>query len=516
MSPLEAARLGDEIGHTDAWSWLLKGLVIGFVVTGLLLFAAAATIGTGGAALAVIIGGLMAGTASGGLSGMAYGATSDLNPKGPIITGSPNTFLGGNIKPAARAVEDKVECEDHSEKRIAQGSRNVFINNVPAARKSDMTECSGTIMQGQPDVFFGGPGETYLEIEPEVPTWVVTVLTVTAWAGAGIATGGAAFTVGIGAALGGLVGSVGLGYVGGKLGRAIGGQLGGEREAVVGEIVGSFLFGSRGGRIGGRAGAALEGRLPTATLARLPGSTPQKIAARQQVARRYYEGSRDYQNPDGTPNVARIESHMAGIDFTRPVSVRSYRSDRLFGQYQNKSNSTIPEVDRRGNFIAKHGTRPTDIGLGDRGRAPDGSYGPKSIQDYVLPARTKVLVSTASPMKDTFSVGSGKTGTDGVFYETVAQSSRGGGQQIGVGDKSKLRPVGDQREANPSLFNRDTPRNFEPGTTTTFRPPRNTPAQVPVRGDGTYTPTDIPGTGGTVGITGGAAVGGTENANRKP
>ena len=68
MSALEAARLGDQIGHTCAMKGLLAGLVIGFVVTGLVLLAVGATVATGGAA-AVVIGALIAGTAAGGVGG---------------------------------------------------------------------------------------------------------------------------------------------------------------------------------------------------------------------------------------------------------------------------------------------------------------------------------------------------------------------------------------------------------------------------------------------------------------
>ena len=62
MSALEAARLGDQIGHTNAMKGLLVGLAVGFVVTGVVLLAGAATIATGGLAAVVIGGALVAGT----------------------------------------------------------------------------------------------------------------------------------------------------------------------------------------------------------------------------------------------------------------------------------------------------------------------------------------------------------------------------------------------------------------------------------------------------------------------
>src|SRR5215475_12501019 len=117
MNALEAARLGDQIGHTSAMKGLLAGLVAGFVITGLVLLAAGATVATGGAA-AVVIGALIAGTAAGGLAGMKIGATFDSDPMGPITTGSPDTFLGTGVRPAARAIVDVVLCESHDVKPI--------------------------------------------------------------------------------------------------------------------------------------------------------------------------------------------------------------------------------------------------------------------------------------------------------------------------------------------------------------------------------------------------------------
>lgn len=268
MSALEAARLGDQIGHTSALKGLIAGLVVGFVVTGLFLLAVGATVATGGAA-AVVIGALIAGTAGGGLAGMKIGATFDSDPKGPIITGSPNTFLGTFAKPAARATRDQVQCMDHALKFIAQGSTDVFINQLPAARRTDMTVCSGKIREGQPDVFFGGPTGTYMELESEVPGWLVTTLTWAAWIGVGIATGGAILTVGFGAAMIGLGGSMLGGWGGGWLGGHIGKALGGARGEAIGEAIGGFA----GSILGGAGAGKLANRF-----VEVP-RTPQELAA---------------------------------------------------------------------------------------------------------------------------------------------------------------------------------------------------------------------------------------------
>ncbi|EYF05455.1 polymorphic toxin type 46 domain-containing protein [Chondromyces apiculatus] len=478
MSALEAARLGDEIGHTSAMKGLLVGLAVGFLVTGAILLAAGATVATGGAA-AVVIGGLIAGTAGGGLAGMKIGSMFESDPKGPISTGSPNTFLGTGMRKAARATIDKVACEDHDDKLIAQGSVDVFINQAPAARRTDKTECSGPIREGQPDVFFGGPTGTYLDMEPEVPGWLVTTLQVAMWVGAAIATGGAILTVGLGAALGGIAGGFAGGWVGGKLGGAIGGIFG-EKGRVIGETAGSFLGSMVGGAFGAKGGGALEARLPQATLARMPGATPAHIQARQNVAREYYTKSPDFAGR----SAADIDSHMSGIDFTRPVAVRTIDRPTVFGQYQHPGGP-------RGNYIAGQNTPADRLGIGPMGyNRGTSTAAPKVIQNYEVPAGTQVLVSRSSPKIDTWSTKS-PTGAP------VAQHSGGGGQQIMIGNSGSMRPVGGQVPASPGLL--------QPGRTTL---PGGSSGGLPVRGDGAFTPPSIPAGGVGTGFGGGLLDGG--------
>ncbi|MBK9263170.1 MAG: PAAR domain-containing protein [Polyangiaceae bacterium] len=272
VTPLEAARLGDEIGHTCALKGLLLGLALGAAIVAVGIVAAGATVATGGAA-AVLIGGAIATVAGTGLAGMKIGSIIDAGPSGPIMIGSPNTFLGDAAIPAARATLDTVACKDHAIKLIAEGSLTVFINQAPAARRTDKTVCSGPIREGQPDVFFGGPKGTYLPLESEVPGWLVTTLEWAAIIGSVIATGGAIFTVGIGAALGGFA----LGYIGGELGTKYGGDIGyaigGDKGRVVGEVIGEQIGSALGGKLGEWGGARIESSLPSSVLAKLPGST---------------------------------------------------------------------------------------------------------------------------------------------------------------------------------------------------------------------------------------------------
>lgn len=293
---LQAARFGDQIGHTSAMKGLIAGLVIGFLVTGAILLAAGATVATGGAA-AVVIGGLIAGTAGGGLAGMKIGKMFDGGPQGPITTGSPNTFLGAGARKAARATLDMVTC--HAPKMIAQGSVDVFINKAPAARNTDMTQCSGKIIEGQPDVFFGGETGTYMDIEGEVPGWLVRTLEIAALVGTVIATGGAILTVGIGAALGGLAAGMAGGWAGGKVGGFIGGKLFGEKGQVIGEVIGEFIGSNWAASKGSKIGERLEAKLPLELQAKLPGQTPRHFQARAENFIKNEIPKLSFKTPDG-------------------------------------------------------------------------------------------------------------------------------------------------------------------------------------------------------------------------
>ncbi len=335
MSALEAARIGDQIGHTCAMSGLLTGLVVGLIVAVVVVAAVAATIATAGAA-AVLIGGVIAGVAGAGLAGMNIGATIDSDPKGPISSGSPNTFLGTGMRAAARAIVDTVACMDHSLMLIAQGSIDVFINNQPAARRTDGTVCSALIREGQPDVFFGGPTGTYLDMEAEVPGWLVTTLEWAMYIGAAIATGGAWAAVGFGAAVGGLLGSLGGGWLGAKIGGAIGGLFGRTGEAI-GEAIGGFggaiLGGVAGGKLlGGRAPIAAE-EAPIAPR-KGPPVLDEAPAMRPDTSNIKYGPDASYRGPDGR-YVYPLDDGFAGprVNQDLPVGTRVDRFGGTGGRY---------------------------------------------------------------------------------------------------------------------------------------------------------------------------------------
>ena len=70
---------------------------------------------------------------------------------GPIVQGSPNVSIGG--LPAARK-GDKVVCVGPPD-TINSGSSGVFINGKPAARMGDSTEHGGKIIVGNTTVIIG-------------------------------------------------------------------------------------------------------------------------------------------------------------------------------------------------------------------------------------------------------------------------------------------------------------------------------------------------------------------------
>lgn len=62
---------------------------------------------------------------------------------GPILTGSPNVFIGGMM---AAKKGDIFMCTSHGIGTINEGEPTVLINGIPAARKGDSTSCT-TIQQ---------------------------------------------------------------------------------------------------------------------------------------------------------------------------------------------------------------------------------------------------------------------------------------------------------------------------------------------------------------------------------
>jgi hypothetical protein len=251
MTALEAARMGDEVGHSSAMAGLIAGAIAGLAIGAAILF----TVVTAGAG-AVLIGAAIAGGiglgAGGALAGMEIGKLFDGKKCSKVKTGSPDTFI--ESKQAARA---KLDLVSHNDKKCAQGSVSVFVNAANLMRRTEKAECGGKIAKACNYTFIGGDTITLVPIEEDVPSWLVTGLKWTAW----IAGGAALVLTGIGAGVMvaglGLIGSVAGGYIFGKLGHAIGG-LWGERAARVGEILGEFGGALVGGVVAVKMGMAIS------------------------------------------------------------------------------------------------------------------------------------------------------------------------------------------------------------------------------------------------------------------
>jgi uncharacterized Zn-binding protein involved in type VI secretion len=250
MSIMPAARVGDDIAHTNAGLGMALGIAAGVVVGAALI---GATVATGGLALVAAVGGAAALTSAGGLGGMYIGEASMGPPCGKFTVGSPNVFVNG--RPATMTFASFAACsKDPGPIPLATGSSTVFINIGMAGREGEKLGCSAlSVKQTSPNVFIGGASgqDPRVQVHPEVPGWAVTALQVLGVAGAVLALPFAIATVGVAATIGGAV----LGYVGGELGakggRALGEALGMSEAGIRAlELTGGFL----GGAVGGAAG----------------------------------------------------------------------------------------------------------------------------------------------------------------------------------------------------------------------------------------------------------------------
>lgn len=308
MSEMPAARLGDDVAHSQAGLGMLLG-VLGGVVAGAVLVGA--TIATGGAALAVVaaVGGAAGLTSFGGLAGMNIGAAMMGPPTGKFVVGSPNVLI--NSRPATLTFVSMAVCIKEAGVPIplATGSSTVTINIGMAGREGEKLGCSAvSVKMTSPDVFIGGESaqDPRVEIKPEVPAWAVTALQVLGVAGAVLALPFAIATVGVAATIGGAV----LGYFGaeygGKAGRALGEALGmseaGKRAMEAG---GQFLGGMVGGAAGVKGVRAFNSRYQITTIPGALGANGGNI----RIVRR----PPNIRNADGSLNLNRASKQYANV-----------------------------------------------------------------------------------------------------------------------------------------------------------------------------------------------------------
>ena len=261
MTVSPAARVGDEIAHSNAGTGMLLGVLAGAAVGAVLI---AATVATGGLALVAAAGAAAGMVSAGGLGGMYIGEASMGPPCGRFIDGSPNVFING--KAALFTAGSFASCDEDSGRiPLATGSSSVFINTGMAGREGEKVGCSAvSVAKVSPNVFIGGDSaqDPRVEMQPEVPAWAVTGLQILGVAGVVAALPFAIATVGVAATIGGAVlGGIGA-YGGAKGGRALGEALGlseaGKRAL---ETAGGFLGGMVGGAVGVRGGQAAANRL---------------------------------------------------------------------------------------------------------------------------------------------------------------------------------------------------------------------------------------------------------------
>jgi len=368
-----AARTGDPIGHSPAVGWLVKGLLIGAAVG----VAAVAIAGTGGLAAVAIVGGLAAGGAGVGelLSGMSWAPKEE---SGYIISGSPDVFI--NNRPAARAHIDKTICSKHSvTPQIATGSATVFINDMHAARVDDRVACGAVIIAGSPNVIIGGGTAQTDAIQPEdlIPALVHGVLLAVGIGSAVILGGPVVAMLGLVGATGG---GVGCSWLGGKI---FGEGSDGQKWMMLGGSILGGMAGIKGGM------SAVNKAIPFAKTPHAGFLKGGVQGYRKGLAYDFYKGQ--------GMREARINRHLEGIDFNKPVSVETLPTGKRVTQYQ------IPGSPQ-GNYYAKHGTPIERLGISTEAQTTTGEILPRQPHEYVTNKPVRVLKSTAKDINDDWSV----------------------------------------------------------------------------------------------------------------
>ena len=156
---LEAAGVGHRITHEDDLPPPRTLAVTAIARLG-------ATPRGSGAMTAVNVGRTLTVQSLGELEGEDPGEAPD--PSGAIEEGSPNTFMGQEMRPIATADEEiDVPCEDHSDGPILTGALTVFVNGKPIVRRTDELDCGAFVGEGEPTVLIGGPTTEWIERRPE-------------------------------------------------------------------------------------------------------------------------------------------------------------------------------------------------------------------------------------------------------------------------------------------------------------------------------------------------------------
>lgn len=132
---------------------------------------------------------------------------------------------------------------------------------------------------------------------------------------------------------------------------------------------------------------------------------------RREFARNFYEKS-------GHVKKSQIDSHLCGIDFSKPVKVKKVPPPDVLYQYQSRDIKTYKRA-RGSYYTPDKNAKPTDLGINERFALKEGRRENKKYHVEIYDAKPQdALQSTAAPIIDNWSV-------PGKPYET-----RGGGVQF--------------------------------------------------------------------------------------
>ena len=154
MTVSPAARVGDEIAHSNAGTGMLLGVLAGAAVGAVLV---AATVATGGLALVAAAGAAAGMVSAGGLGGMYIGEASMGPPCGRFTDGSPNVFING--KAALFTAGSFASCDKDSGRiPLATGSSSVFINTGMAGREAGTGQVGAGLVKPPAEIFAAALG----------------------------------------------------------------------------------------------------------------------------------------------------------------------------------------------------------------------------------------------------------------------------------------------------------------------------------------------------------------------
>lgn len=139
--------------------------------------------------------------------------------------------------------------------------------------------------------------------------------------------------------------------------------------------------------------------LTNSELAKTEGNTDKQVEARKEIAYQFYE-------KQGMPP-SKIEGHVAGIDFSKPVEVISLPSGKTVNQYQ------VPGGPQ-GSYYADPGISPNKLGISEKAKNWNtGEIVVKDVNVYETNTSVDVLRSTAAKIDDTWSIPNEIVKTDG-------------------------------------------------------------------------------------------------------